>query len=96
MEDDQWEGFEELDKAGDKDAKRAPEVINLERDASSIKLKPKGRQINDFKDVVPTKAPDKALGNPFDALAKVDDDAGDANDEIDGKQVGVSIDDSAY
>lgn len=66
------------------------------RDASNIKLKPKGRQNKDRRDVVPKQAPNKALGNPFDALAKVDDDTDDTPDEIDGKRVRVPIDDCAY
>ena len=71
-------------------------MINVGRDASNIKLKPKGHQNKDRKDVVPKQAPSKALGNPFNALAKVDDDTDDTHDEIDGKRVRISIDDSAY
>lgn len=71
-------------------------MTNAEKDASKIKLKPEGRQNKDCEDVSPKQAPSKALVNPFDALAKVDDDTNDAVDEIDGKQVRFSIGDSAY
>ena len=95
-EDDQWEGFEELDKAEDKDANQAPEMTDAGRDASNIKLKPKKRRNKGCKDVVPKQDSSKALDNPFDALAEVNDNLNDAVDEIDGKQVRVSIGDSAY
>ena len=65
-------------------------MTNAERDASNAKLKPKERRDEECKNVVPKQAPSKALDNPFDALAKVDNDSDDAGDEIDGKRVRVS------
>ena len=94
-EDDQWEGFEEVDEAKGKDAKRAPEIANAGRDARDIKLKPKGLQGKDRKDVSPKQTTCKALINPFDALTKMNDDT-DAVDEIDGKQLRVLVGDSTY
>ena len=95
-EDDQWEGFEEDDEAEGKDAKRAPEMANAGRDARDIKLKPKGLQGKDGKDLSPKQAASKALVNPFDALTEVNDDTDDAINEIDGKQVIVPVGDSTY
>ena len=95
-EDDQWEGFEELDQAEGKDTKRAPEMTNVERAARNIKLKPKERQKNERKDVIPKQAPSKVSANPFDALAAIDDNKDVTADETDGERVGISIDDGAY
>ena len=95
-EDDQWEGFEEVDETEGKDAKRAPGMADEGRDARDLKLKPKTLQGKDRKDVSPKHAASKALVNPFDALTEVNDDTDDAVNEIDGKQVIVSVGDSTY
>ena len=84
-EDSQWEGFEELDKAESKDSKRASKITNAEREASNANLQPKERRNKERKNVLRKQAPSKALDNPFDALAEVDDNTDDAGDEIDGK-----------
>ena len=95
-EDSQWEGFEELDKAESNDSKRTSEIADAERDTSNTNLKPKEHRNKERKNVVCKQVPSKALDNPFDALAKVDDNTDDTGDEIDGKRVKVSIGDSAY
>lgn len=95
-EDSQWEGFEELDTAGSKDSKRASETTDAERDASKANRKSKERRNKERKNVVCKQAPSKGLDNPFEALAKVDDNTDDVGDEIDGKRVIVSIGNNIY
>lgn len=92
----QWNGFEELDKAESQDTKRASEMTHVEMDTSNVKLKPKERRNKERKTVVCKQAPSKSLENPFDALAKVDDNTGDADVEVDGKRVRVPIGNNAY
>lgn len=65
-------------------------MTNAERDARNAKLKPKERRDRECNKVVPKQALSKALDNPFDALADVDNDTDDAGDEIDGKRARVS------
>ena len=71
-------------------------MINAEREASNANLQPKERRDKERKIVLRKQAPSKALDNPFDALAEVDDNTDDAGDEIDGKRVIVSIGDDGY
>ena len=95
-EDSQWEGFEELDEVESKDSKRAPEIRNAEMDASKANLKSKERRNKERKNVVRKQAASEGLDNPFEALAKVDDNTDDVGDEIDGKRVLYSIGNYAY